>query len=255
MVNTLFIGKVLLEFEELESTNAYLMALAGDPAFPEGTVVQANHQTQGRGQHGKSWSSAPGMNLMMSVLLAPKWMEVKRQWVLNACVAVAVAQWVSEILPHQEVKIKWPNDILVEGRKLAGMLLQNTLRGNQWQWCVAGIGLNVFQTGWEDPAIRATSLKLQGIEHRSMASLRDGLLQSLEQHYLRCKAGETFQEDYLSFLFLKDRVARFYERANQSFFDASPIGVSAEGQLILEAGDKRLQYAFQEIQWIPEENV
>lgn len=253
MINTLFIGKVLLEFEELESTNAFLMVHAGGASYPEGTVVQAKYQTQGRGQHGKSWSSAPGMNLMLSILLAPSWMEVKRQWVINACIAVAVADWVSGLLPRHQVKIKWPNDIMVDGRKLAGILLQNTLRGQQWQWCVAGIGLNVHQTHWEDPSVRATSLGLLDKGHWELTALRDGLLSSVEQHYLRCKGGDTYRQEYLQYLYKRGEYTRFYDRKTQAYLMGVPMGVSTGGHLLLEAQGEQLEYGFQEIQWILED--
>jgi BirA family biotin operon repressor/biotin-[acetyl-CoA-carboxylase] ligase len=127
------------KFETLESTNAAAREFALEGA-PEGTVVVATTQEGGRGSHNRKWHSPPG-GLYCSVLLRPR--DTKRATDLGFLAGVAVAQTVKEVLPkHADVSVKWPNDCLVDWKKVAGVLCENLGEG-YGNYCVIGIGLNV----------------------------------------------------------------------------------------------------------------
>lgn len=134
------IGHTVLIYDSLPSTNdlAAQLALQG---HSHGTIVVADHQTAGRGQYGRTWQSRAGQSLLMSVILFPE-PNLKRPVLLTAWAAVAVAQAV-ELLCQLQCQMKWPNDLLLEGRKLCGILIE------QNQATIVGIGLNLNQTAAE----------------------------------------------------------------------------------------------------------
>jgi BirA family biotin operon repressor/biotin-[acetyl-CoA-carboxylase] ligase len=131
-----------------------LWTWASVPPQLEGTVVITDNQYSGRGQRGNLWISEPGKNLTFSVLLKPN-VRPDQQFVLTQVVALAVADYITT--KTNAVKIKWPNDILVSDKKICGILIESSLSGAVVQFVIAGAGLNINQTVFQNP--RATSLK------------------------------------------------------------------------------------------------
>src|SRR5436190_13637804 len=139
------IGRRVLVYDSLDSTNTRGAALAAtDDA--DGLVLIADVQTAGRGQYGRVWQSRPGGSLLMSVVLRPP-AELRRPVVLTAWAAVSVAEAVLALTGAQ-ARIKWPNDLLVRGKKVCGILIEQTGTGGEVT-TVAGIGLNLNQTADE----------------------------------------------------------------------------------------------------------
>lgn len=126
----------------IDSTNALAKRLAGQGA-PEGTLVITEEQTAGRGRRGRSWVSPPGANLIFSVLLRPP-MDGDRVFVLTMVLALAGLKAVKRVA-GVEAMIKWPNDLYVGKRKLAGILTEVSLKEKLVEWAVPGMGMNV---GW-----------------------------------------------------------------------------------------------------------
>jgi len=136
-LNTSRLGKRVLVFERLDSTNAFALGLAEDSAN-DGLAVLADEQTAGRGQHQRQWSCPAGTGVLLSVLLFPP-TPLRRPALLTAWAAVSVCELIQKIT-GLEARIKWPNDVLIRGRKVCGILIEQ-VRGT-----VAGIGLNVNQS-------------------------------------------------------------------------------------------------------------
>ncbi len=136
------VGCRILVFEETGSTND-LAARAGDDGLPGGLVIFAESQRAGRGRLGRPWTSPPRQALLFSVLLRPDTVAVNRWPELTFCAALAVAE-TAERLIGQPARIKWPNDVLVAGRKVAGILLEAHRRQTPG-FVVVGIGVNVLQ--------------------------------------------------------------------------------------------------------------
>lgn len=135
-------GYRLRQHETLDSTNDEARRQAVQGA-PDGTVVIAKRQTSGRGRRGRDWASPMG-NLYASLLLRPDY-EPQEAAQLSFVTALAVAKTVGEVLPaHKRIELKWPNDVLVEGRKISGILLESALAGNgQLDWIIIGCGINI----------------------------------------------------------------------------------------------------------------
>jgi BirA family biotin operon repressor/biotin-[acetyl-CoA-carboxylase] ligase len=130
------IGRRVLVFDELDSTSTLAAQLAGEPDT-DGLTILADRQTAGRGQHGRTWQCPPKAGVLMSVLLYPP-PALRRPAVLTAWAAVSVAELVLHFTGEQ-ARIKWPNDVLIRGQKVCGILIE------QQRGTVVGIGLNVWQ--------------------------------------------------------------------------------------------------------------
>jgi BirA family biotin operon repressor/biotin-[acetyl-CoA-carboxylase] ligase len=144
-------GRPLRAFDSVDSTNTSALEWAAQGA-PEGALVVADHQTAGRGRWGRAWMSEPGGALQFSLVLRPRF-GLDRLGVLGLALGVACAEGI-EAVTSLPTKVKWPNDVLVEGRKLVGILIETRVVGAQLDAAVAGIGINVR---WA-PDERATSV-------------------------------------------------------------------------------------------------
>jgi BirA family biotin operon repressor/biotin-[acetyl-CoA-carboxylase] ligase len=257
MANTLFIGKVYLRFDELPSTNDYAAALllsAGPSAAlaytkskpAEGTVIRADSQSAGRGQFGSRWESVAGKNLTFSVILYPSWLEIGAQFRLSMAVALAVHDAVSSnigsVLP---VRIKWPNDLYIDGRKTAGILIQNALAGTSIQSSIVGIGLNVNQLDFDPALPNPTSLALSSGHTFDLDEIADLLFECLEQRYLQLKAGQSAQirSAYESLLYRRGVETDFTDTVTGTNFTGIVLGVTDAGQLrvLTEQGERAFE--------------
>jgi BirA family biotin operon repressor/biotin-[acetyl-CoA-carboxylase] ligase len=148
------------------STNDYALAMLERGRPTEGTVIQALEQTHGRGMGGTRWSSERGKNLIVSIVLYPTFLLPRLQFRLAQAVALAVRDCVAEAAPDGISRIKWPNDVLLEDRKTAGILVENRITASRMVASVVGIGINVNQTMFPPGIEGAFSLALAtGKEH------------------------------------------------------------------------------------------
>jgi BirA family transcriptional regulator, biotin operon repressor / biotin---[acetyl-CoA-carboxylase] ligase len=183
-LDTCHIGRRVLVYEQTDSTNNRAAELAGD-AGNDGLVVLAREQTVGRGQYGRTWQAPAGSSVLLSVLLFPP-PPLRRPALLTAWAAVSVCETILAVTGLQ-ARIKWPNDVLLHGRKVCGILIE------QGRGTVVGVGLNVRQTAEEFVAAKlpfATSLG----QHTSVAldthSVARTLLDVLDEEYARLRGGD-----------------------------------------------------------------
>lgn len=175
------IGRRVCFYHELSSTND----LAAQSDEPEGTVIVADYQSKGRGQHGRTWHSRSGVSLLCSVLLKPP-LPLQRPVILTALAAVAIGDAILELTGVQ-ARIKWPNDLLIRGKKICGILIEQA-RGT-----VIGIGLNINQSTEEFRSaglIEATSLQILRNEHFELKFVLETILGALDDEYDRLLAAE-----------------------------------------------------------------
>ncbi len=183
-LDTRRLGRRVLVFDRLDSTSNVAAGLAESPDN-DGVAVLADEQTSGRGQHGRTWTCPAGSSVLLSVLLFPP-PELRRPAVLTAWAAVSVCETIAE-LTGLEARIKWPNDVLIRGRKAGGILIE------QRAGTVVGIGLNVNQ-GAEDFAAagltEAASLAVFTGQRRDCGTVARQLLHQLDQQYDALCAGD-----------------------------------------------------------------
>ena len=182
-LKTKVFGSKIYAFETIDSTNSCARVLAGCWA-PEGTVVIAEEQTAGRGRLGRQWIANPRENLTFSIIVRPSGSPDTVNF-LPLCIGVALAD-VIERISGLEVVCKWPNDILVNGKKAAGILIEGSMKESAIEYIVIGIGMNVNQlTFGGDIAAKATSLALEAGHEFDRVLLFQETLSALERHYRR----------------------------------------------------------------------
>jgi BirA family transcriptional regulator, biotin operon repressor / biotin---[acetyl-CoA-carboxylase] ligase len=242
--NTLFIGKVYQEFDTLPSTNRYALDLLAQGKPPEGLVISAAFQSEGQGQMGNRWEGQAGMNLALSVILYPVFLPPQQQFALNQAAALAVRDLTASYI-EKPVFVKWPNDIYVQQRKIAGILIQNTLSSSTMLSSVVGVGLNVNQLAFSPELPNPTSLRLEAGTSFHRQELWPALCCQFERRYLQLKAGRLaqLQADYLGCLYGYQRPCRF-ERLDGEQFQGEIRGIGPQGHLLVahEKGEEAFQF-------------
>jgi BirA family biotin operon repressor/biotin-[acetyl-CoA-carboxylase] ligase len=231
---------------EIDSTNNYASNLMKSERLPHGTVITAQFQTQGRGQRENSWEGASDQNLAATWIFHFKDLKVANGFVYNQSIALAVRQSIHDWI-NQEVFIKWPNDIIVNDKKIAGILIENYIQGDDIKSSLCGIGVNIFQTQFSFP--HATSLVLAGSDIAStdsfLQTLHKNLLEKLEELKLN---PFVIREQYLLHLFRsKDLIAL---KHNEQVIHGYIQGVDEWGRLIFSIEKRIHHFQSGEIQWI-----
>ncbi|MEN8248349.1 MAG: biotin--[acetyl-CoA-carboxylase] ligase, partial [Bacteroidota bacterium] len=153
--------------------------------FREGTVVITDDQMSGKGLAGNKWCSLPGQNLTFSLILEPSFLLPNEQFYLTVAVSLAIKDALEDLLPG-EIRIKWPNDIYFSNKKMAGLLIENVIRGNSIESCVVGLGLNVNQVEFPEE-FNATSLSLASGTRHDLNELFNIVLSGISYYYLKLK--------------------------------------------------------------------
>lgn len=250
--STVFMGQTLIILQSVDSTNTFLkQGVANSEPYPSGTVIMAVHQYAGRGQQNHVWQSKAGENLTFSLLLQPEDMSLSQQFDLNKCVCLAIADTLKSYLPHEVVKVKWPNDVLVNGKKICGVLIENMSKGTKLKHSVIGIGLNVNQTQFApDIAHKVSSLKLLHGAEFSLLSVLEKICLHLEHRWEAYLQGQTksLHESYMNLLYQFGQETGY--RQNGRFFVGTITNVTDDGQLEVKTDDGLKSFGFKEIEFI-----
>lgn len=230
------IGQKIIRLDTVDSTNNYAANLQKEGRIGHGTVILADEQTAGRGQRGAIWDSKPAENLLISVFLVPANLSVKDQVGLTHFASLSVAEVLRKFGISSE--IKWPNDVLVDGRKIAGILIENTISNGRVTGSVVGIGLNVNQTGFG--GLNATSIRNSVGHFIPLEEVLFSLMAAMEKLWSILDSGDlkTLREEYLDQLYLKGKRASFCDETGD--FEGVITGVTPDGQLMVlrEEGEK-----------------
>lgn len=246
--------------EWLDSCASTNSVLAGRADAPAGLVIATREQTAGRGQRGNTWEAEPGANLTFSLLLRPAAIPAARQFELSMIVSLAIVDTVDAVLEDAgcplRAEIKWPNDIYVADRKIAGILIECALSGSVISHAIAGIGLNVDQTRFESDAPHPVSVaqitgSTGGHDLKAIAeTIAHKVVDTLDASTFDAEA---LHARYLSRLWRRSGVHCWRVRATAHTIRASIVTVSPEGFLTLlpEGSDTPLPpFAFKEIEAI-----
>lgn len=243
----------LIALDETDSTSNHLARLCKEQEVAEYTTVTAEFQSAGKGQRGNHWESAPGKNLLFSFLLRPIFLEARRQFVLSQIVALAVKEELDIYTDH--IRIKWPNDIYWQDRKICGMLLENDLNGSKISHCIAGIGININQDAFHSDAPNPVSLRqITGQEH-PLPPILTGILQRVHARYelLRSEPAGKYPAEiaarYAAALY-RNTGYHPYRDADGEFL-ARLADVEPDGRFVLEDETGRIRkYLFKEVQYV-----
>ena len=236
-----FIGHQLHYFEEIGSTNDEAFRL-GSAGAPEGTALIANSQHAGKGRMQRVWHSPAGSNIYTSIILRPK-ITPARAPQISILAGVAVAEVLESYCPDK-IKLKWPNDVLIDGKKVCGILSQIKTATSEVDFIVLGIGINVNMSYSQFPkeiCNLATSLAIETGGEISRQELIISLYENLAKWYKRLlKDGfGLIKEKWLSISPMIGQTVQvvFQEEA----VSVKAIGLDDDGSLILSAGDREVK--------------
>lgn len=213
----------------------------------DGFVLQAEFQKAGQGNANSTWHSQKGKNLLFSMYIEPRKLEAARVFLISQFVSLGILNYL-QAYQIKDLSIKWPNDIYIADKKIAGILIRNELDYQYIQSSVIGVGLNLNQVVFPDELPNPTSLKLELNRSWDLSSELEKLLHFVDFEYqkLNQKEYHSIEEDYTSFLYLKNKSHEF-TLPDGSLINGVIRGVNEFGHLELET-EKGLQYfAFKEI--------
>ena len=238
-----YMGRSLYYYDETDSTNARIGELAGAGA-PDGTLAVADKQTAGRGRRGRGWDSPPGMNIYMSLLLRPD-MNPADAPVITILMALAVCESVTEVTGGENAggaHIKWPNDIVIRGRKVCGILTEMNMEAGRISGVIVGVGINVNQGERtlfpEEIRDTATSLKLECGHAIDRSILIAMIMERFEDLYRKFKdSGDLayLTDRYEELLVSRDREVRVLDP--QGEYTGISRGIDDRGELLVETPD------------------
>ena len=252
--NTLFIGKVSKFVSDVDSTNNYAQRLISKSNPIEGTAIYTDFQSNGKGQIGSKWNSAPGQNILMSIILKPVFLLPRDQFAINVAFSLAIVSALQKYISNKnDLKIKWPNDIYYKDKKLGGILIENSISSHSILFSVLGLGLNVNQTVFPSSLPNPISLQLIEGKHFERNSLMGAIFENLEMEYLKLKNNhQQSYNAYVDHLFGIGEDRKFRSITNNEMFTGKIINVDAYGRLIVFDHSKartRL-FAFKEIEFV-----
>lgn len=238
-LRTQFVGRNLVYLPEVKSTNDVARRLAEEGAA-EGTLVVADYQAAGRGRLGRRWQAPPGSSLLLSLLFRPSLSPDQAQGVTMIC-GLALADAV-DASTGLEVGLKWPNDVMIGGKKAGGILLEMELRGSEVAHIVAGMGLNVnLDPGSLDQELLVPATSLSQALGRAVPRLPLllALLEAVEERYLALCRGHWPHREWAARLTTLGR--RVAVTGGGRRLEGVAEGVTAEGALQVRLDDGRLE--------------
>ncbi|AXY78713.1 biotin--[acetyl-CoA-carboxylase] ligase [Paraflavitalea soli] len=211
-----------------------------------GTVYFALEQTAGKGQRGKTWVTTIGENIMMSVVIDPHPLKTSQQFLLSAAIALGCYDFFKNYA-GEETRIKWPNDIYWRDRKAGGILIESRVGSEDWQWSIAGMGININQTQFASQALRPVSLKQITGKTYDINALARELCTSLENRYQAIRHPAQLLANYEQALYKLHQTVKLKKASG--VFETTIQGVTPSGQLITRDTLER-HFDVGEVEWV-----
>jgi BirA family biotin operon repressor/biotin-[acetyl-CoA-carboxylase] ligase len=243
------IGSNIIFYDTLPSTNTEASLLLKEKELPEGTVIMADFQTEGKGQPGYRWESEKGKNLLISIILYPESVAPDEQFQISMTISLGLCDFIGRYFNGS--RIKWPNDIYINDDKIAGILIENSILGNKIESSVAGIGFNINQDRFEPGIPNPVSLKMiTGVDHDTHTCLKQMLL-DLDRRYKQLLYGDRkiMTHEYTSLLYRSGEWHKY--KSSNTLFEGKILGISASGKLLLRIGNDQIrEFSFKEVDYI-----
>ena len=206
------------------------------------------NRVQGKAGGVKHGKAKEGENILLTVLAQMQWLPVQKQFHLSIAVALACHDFFSKYT-KENIKIKWPNDIFINDRKAGGILIENVIKGNLWQWAIIGIGLNINQENFEKDKLKATSLTQITGKHYDVIQLSRELHEIVLKRLRVLHSGELSKMlgEYNENLFCRNKTVKL--KKGNIVFETEIERVSASGDLITKDVMER-SFGFDEVQWM-----
>lgn len=241
-----------IHLADVDSTNNYIANLVQQGHIDSGTVVSADFQHDGRGQRATKWQSLVAQNALFSIYLKWNDFDASNQFQISMLTALAIVNALEQV-GLQKVEIKWPNDIFVDQKKIAGILIENDMNGYRVTSSVIGIGLNVNQVQF-DQNIRATSMKLETGQTQSVAQIIREISANLFLALDTIKQTETtfyaLKNDYLKKLLGFQKHVAIINQRTQTESRIKILDITRTGHLLASDEQNQLQqFDIKDIQW------
>ena len=236
----------MIKLDAIDSTNSYLKKLLLKENINDFTVVVSKHQTNGRGRNGNLWANKPSLNLAFSVYKRFINFSVNEKFMLNIVSSVSVYE-VLKKYKLNNLTIKWPNDIMTENKKIAGILIENSVRGNKINHSVIGVGININQSQFLDLP-NATSVFLESGKKHSVEKIAVELKDAFKKNFTNFEIRETELIEFYNSVLFKRNVTTDFTTVNAKKIQGTIIGVNKEGILSLkQKNHKVFEYAENQI--------
>jgi BirA family biotin operon repressor/biotin-[acetyl-CoA-carboxylase] ligase len=247
-----FVGKNHQHFQSIESTHIFLNDILAKTNPPEGFCVSSDFQSGGRGQIGRNWHSEAEKNILLSYIFYPEKISVRHSFYFNMWVSVTLL----EVLQKYNItnaSVKWPNDIYVRDKKIAGILIQNTLRLDSIKNCIVSIGFNINQEFFPGDIPNPTSMQLETGIIYNRKEIIDDIHFFLENSYINLadhiKSGKLYQR-YSGNLFGKSAF-QLFKKENGEIIKRKVSSVMEDGVLLLtDENGLTENYLFRQVEWV-----
>lgn len=236
--------------ETVDSTNKEIIRRYKADAIISPLVVTAKYQTTGKGYENNYWESEKGKNLLFSIGFKPYNILPAQQFILSQIISLAIKDTINSYLPDNNSQIKWPNDIYVKNKKIAGILIQNFIKDQEIDLTVIGVGININQKQFLSLTPNPTSLFLETAKKSNPCSLLTEILKRFEEHYLLALTNpDKLKTTYMASLLRFNEFNHYLLKGKK--IRGKIIDVSSHGYLIIETADsKKLSFDFKEIEYI-----
>jgi BirA family biotin operon repressor/biotin-[acetyl-CoA-carboxylase] ligase len=225
----------ILTFEELNSSNSKAWDRIKSNEAQHGDVILAQFQNSGKGQGSNSWYSSSGKNLLLSIICKDLNLSITKLPVFNMLVSLALHDTL-RIFFEARTYIKWPNDILIDDKKIAGILIETTLAGETIKNAVIGIGININESQFPDELSNAASIFTLTKSYQNTETILSILIENIDKRLSHLNYSfEEIQKDYEAVLYGLN--LKKYFRSNNHQFEGSIAGVNEIGQLCISTSD------------------
>ena len=239
LMHTEWVAKEVLYFDTIDSTNTKAQELA-EKGYPSGTLVVADKQESGKGRRGRSWVSPSGTGIFMTLMIKPD-INPNNASMLTLVAALAVAKAITSVI-GEEALIKWPNDIVVNGKKVCGILTEMNAQFDYINHIVVGIGINVHNESFpEEISQMASSLMIEaGGKRFHRAQIIAETMSYFEQYYdtfLKTQDLSALVREYDELLVNRNKSVRVLDPKEP--FDGKAMGITPKGELIVDTWESR----------------
>ena len=238
----------IIKLDAIDSTNSYLKKLLTKESLDDLTVVISKHQTKGKGRNGNIWANDASLNLAFSIYKRFNRLNINNKFILNLISSIAVFHLLNENKLNK-LTIKWPNDIMSENKKISGILIENSVKGNFINHSVIGVGINVNQRKFKNLP-NATSMFIETGREFSLDTLASRLGEIFSKNFLQYEKNEgALLKYYNNQLFLKNTDSNFITKDGKRF-SGKITRINKNGELIIMKADKReVNYTENEIRF------
>ena len=235
---TSWIGEEIVYLDHVDSTNTRIKNLA-EEGYPNGTLVVADRQEAGRGRRGRTWESPAGNSIYMSLLLKPE-VNPNNASMITLVAALALSKAITEVC-NVPASIKWPNDIVVNGKKVCGILTEMSAQFDYVNYIVVGVGINVHTPEFsEELSHMATSLWLETGKHFNRSELIEAVWEAFEHYYeiyLETEDSRNLVKEYNAHLVNMHQMVKVLDPKDP--FDGRAMGITPKGELIVDTWESR----------------